>query len=214
MRRILILSVLGALSMPGGAVLTSPASAQPARVWEIGPITPRRRNYSVGMPLTPAPAGSGWYFDFPYPHDAAGHVHYVTFQPGPLIGKSKIVVRYRVDTAWGAGFVARGTPGQPATVSLYLQRQGDNWSGRGPYEYFRWYAPGPSVQEITPGVHEMTVSLNGWTSVNGRPNIAAFRDALVATDRVGLVFGSSSARGHGVYATAPARFTLISFRVL
>jgi hypothetical protein len=60
----------------------------------------------------------------------------------------------------------------------------------------------------------MTVSLSGWTSVNGRPNRTAFEDALVATDRVGLVFGSSSARGHGVFATAPARFTLISFRIL
>ena len=214
MRRLLVLSAIGALSLLPG-VLTSPASAQPAHVWEIGPIN-RGRNYSVGMPLTPAPAGYGWYFDFPYPDEAAGHVHYVTFQPGPLIGKSKIVVRYRVDAAWGARFVSRGAPGQPATVSLYLQRLGDNWSGRGPYEYFRWFAPMEGIQQIAPGVHEMTVSLRGanWTSVQGRPNRAAFEDALAETDRVGLLFGSLSVRGHGVYSTTPARFTLISFRIL
>ena len=43
----------------------------------------------------------------------------------------------------------------------------------------------------------------------------AFRLAAPADpDRLGLVFGSSEGRGHGVFATRPARFTLLSFRIL
>lgn len=209
-----ILSAIGAVTGLG-AVAAAVAAVQPAEMWEIGPII-RSRNYSVGMPLNPEPADRGWHFDFPYPNEAAGHVHYVTFNPGPLLGKSRIVVRYRVDAARGAGFVPREAPGAPATISLFLQRRGDNWSAKRQYEHFRWYAP---QREIRPGVHEMVVSLDDpeWISVMGKPvsvNPEAFRDALAQTHRLGIVFGSAGGRGHGVYATGPARFTLIDFRII
>jgi hypothetical protein len=74
------------------------------------------------------------------------------------------------------------------------------------------------VREITPGVHEMSVRLDDpqWTAVMGQRaagNPEAFRAALGQTSRLGLVFGSARARGHGVFATAPARFELIDFRI-
>lgn len=218
MRSFLMLSAVGALSVASGVALPATATAQPAYAWEIGPID-RGRNISVGMPSRPTPAGRGWYFDFPYPREAAGHVHYVTFRPGAIIGKSKIVVRYRVEAARGVRFIARDTPAQPATVSLYFQRRGDNWTGRRQHEFFRWFAPPATVRQIKPGEHEITVSLRDgmWGSVLGKPasaNRAAFDSALAQTDRIGLVFGSASRRGHGVYATGPARFTLISFRII
>ena len=57
-----------------------------------------------------------------------------------------------------------------------------------------------------------------WISVRGRSarspaSAGTLEAALTDIDRIGLVFGSSAARGHGVYATAPARFTLLSFRI-
>ena len=217
MRKFTLLTAAAALAA-GGFGLSSAAAAQPAQAWEIGPIT-RTGNASVGMPPHPAPAGSGWYFNFPYPSERAGHVHYVTFRPGSLMGASRITVRYRVDAAPGARFIARDTPQLPATVSLYFQRSGDNWSGRGPYAFYRWFAPPSGVRQIAPGVHEMTVSLQDprWLSVSGGRNAAAhprqFRAALAETARVGLLFGSSARRGHGVYATGPARFTLLDFRI-
>jgi len=200
---------LFSLACPAGASAAELASAP----WEIGPVI-RGRNYSQGMPAQPDPTpAGGWAFEFPQ----SGSVHYVTLDTGPLSGARRIVVRYRIEAVRGAQFVAAQAPGSPATVSLYLQRAGDTWSGKREYEFFRWYAPAASIREIRPGVGEISVSLDDhWTSVQGRPASAApgaFEDALRNTQRIGLVFGTSAARGHGVHATAPARFELESFRV-
>lgn len=190
------------------------AQAPPAEAWEIGPII-RGKNYSVGMPFSPAPSGRGWSFEFPYPQPGAGHVHYVTFASAPLAGASQITLRYRIDAARGARFVPQENPELPGTVSLFFQRAGDSWSGKR-HEFHRWYSP--TVTELRPGVHQVTVRLDdpGWISVFGKPasaNPEGFDAALEQTSRVGLVFGSTSARGHGVYASEPARFTLLDFEI-
>lgn len=201
------------------AAATAAFSALPIeRDWVIGPLI-RGKNYSVNMPLRPEPTRTGWSFDFPYPNRAAGHVHYVTFDPGSLAGKSQIAVRYRVQARKGTEFVPQERPDLPGTVSLYFQRSGDNWSARGKYNFYRWYAPNHSVHEIEVGVHEMVVRFDdpAWTPVSGpytRGNsLRAFEDALDRASSIGLVFGSTSARGHGVYSTAPASFELVSFEL-
>ncbi|ALH78825.1 hypothetical protein [Sphingopyxis macrogoltabida] len=209
------------LSLAAAALLlpaASPAAAPGAAEWEIGPII-RGRNYSQAMPLRPQPTRTGWRFDFPVGDSpAAGHVHYVTYRPAPIAPGSRIIVRYRVDARAGTRFVPQERPDLPATVSLYFQRRGDNWTARGRYERFRWYAPAATVRKIARGEHEMIVRLDdpNWISVNSRSaksDSGALEAALADIDRIGLVFGSSAARGHGVYATAPARFTLLSFRI-
>jgi hypothetical protein len=216
MRAMMIAATL--LTMASATVPTSALHAQSpgAGAWEIGPII-RSRNYSVGMPLRPTPSRRGWYFDFPYPSVDAGHVHYVTFNHGPLTGRSRIVMRYRVDAAPGVRFVSRETPGLPATISLYFQRRGDYWSGSR-FRHYRWYAPDHTVVDLTPGEHQLSVSLNdSWISVRGEPvaaNPLAYREAIADTGRVGFVLGTRAARGHGVYATGPARLTVTSFQVL
>lgn len=215
MRKPVIISLAAlALLLP----VASPAAAPEGAGWEIGPII-RGKNYSQGMPLHPEPTRTGWRFDFPVGSAAAGHVHYVTFRPGPLSPRSRIVVRYRVDARPGTRFVPQESPALAGTVSLYFQRRGDNWSAKGRYEHFRWYAPNATVRQISPGEHEITVALDDpdWISVLGQTagsNPDQLNAALADIDRIGLVFGSSAARGHGVYATAPARFTLLSFQIL
>lgn len=199
------------------AATAAPASAQPAAAWEIGPII-RGKNYSVGMPLQPTPAARGWSFAFPQPDVGAGHVHYLTFRHGSLAGASRLVLRYRIDASPRTRFVPREHPDQAATVSLFFQRQGDSWSGKR-HEHHRWYAPARTMRALTRGEYEVSVELDDpdWISVFGKTasaNPAAFATALAQTERVGFVFGSGWARGHGVYATGPARFTLVSFRVL
>ncbi|MBJ7500774.1 MAG: hypothetical protein JHC57_13570 [Sphingopyxis sp.] len=216
MRRPLILSAI-VLSLVAGAAAAAAFTAPGAAQWVIGPVI-RGKNYSQGMPLQPRPARNGWYFDFPVGSREAGHVHYVTFRSRPIPAASTITLRYRVDARPGTRFVPQESEDAPATVSLYFQRRGDNWSAKGRYEHYRWYAPAATVQEIAPGEHEMRVRLDDpdWISVMGRTagaNPGAIGAALADIDRIGLVFGSASARGHGVFATAPARFTLLGFEV-
>lgn len=64
----------------------------------------------------------------------------------------------------------------------------------------------------------MTVRLNDphWIAVTGGKagdDEGAFREALANLRKIGLVFGSTAARGHDVLATDPARFELLSFSI-
>lgn len=101
-------------------------------------------------------------------------------------------------------------------MSLILQRRGDRLTAR--YANYRWYAPVHTVVQLAPGQHRLTVPIDSrWTSVLGQPAGAhprAFAAALADSDRVGLVFGTRSARGHGVYATGPARLTVTGFQII
>lgn len=213
MKKLLVLSV----AMLAGLATATLSAMPPASDWLIGPNI-RGKNYSVGMPLQPEPTRDGWAFDFPYPNRSAGHVHYVTFRPGDLTAAERIVVRYRVNARRDAQFIPQEHPHLPGTVSVVFQRMGDNWSAKGRHNFYRWYAPNHTVQQIAPGLHEMVVELDDpdWKPVmggNATTSRSAFEAALADPSSMGLVFGSRAARGHGVFATAPARFELLSFEV-
>jgi hypothetical protein len=218
MRYRLVMGACGVVLAMASSGLASTGRVEDPINWSIGPDV-RGVNYSVGMLLKPTPVRPrGWSFVFPYPDREAGHVHAVTYNSGPLINASKIVMRYRIDSAPAAQFVPQEGTGERATVSLYFQRRGDNWSGRRRFEFYRWYVPAASVRELARGEYSITVNLAdpGWTSVMGRPaanHMAAFRDALAETSQIGIAFGSPNRRAHGVYSTGPARFTLIEFRI-
>lgn len=220
-----LLGFLAALGLGGGpsqpsapsapAPVAAPsARATDARAWTIGPII-RGRNHSVGMPLRPAPLrGGGFVIDLPRD---PGSVHYVTFPHGSLAGKSRIVMRYRVEMAPGVRIAPTTSPASPSILTLYFQRGGDNWSARGRFETYRWYASFASKMPIEAGEHEIVAPLDAnWTAVmtsTARTNPAAFRDALANADQVGFVLGGGDGLGHGVFATGPARLIVTEFRV-
>lgn len=206
------------LIAPANAGKPAPAAdPMQASAWEIGPILDGR-SYSPGMPSAPSQDGGTWYFDFPQPDRAAGHVHYLTFKHGSLSGKSRIVLRYRVEAEPGVQFVPQEDPSAPSTLTLYFQRRGDNWSGAGKYETYRWWATFRRHLPITPGTHELSVGLDeNWTSVMGASaasNPKGFRDAIRDAERVGFTFGGGVGAGHGVYATGPARFVVTGFEIV
>ena len=214
-RTTISLAAVAAASLVAGTALYAAAPA--ATEWAIGPII-KGRNYSVGMPRTMAPGRDGPWVAFPVVRAAPGHVHYVTLPTGPLPPDATIKVRYRIDAAQGTRFVPQEVPDQTATVSFVMQRRGDNWTAKRGYEHFRWYSPAAEVDPIEPGVHTMTLRLDDgrWTNVHGHSRSdhpRAFAEALANLDNVGMVFGSHGLRGHGVYATAPARFTLLDFTI-
>ncbi|HYI39798.1 MAG TPA: hypothetical protein VE053_05710 [Allosphingosinicella sp.] len=196
------------------------ASAHPAAVasdpqsWTIGPIV-RGRNYSKGVPLHPtARRGGGWHIDIP---SAPGSVHAATFRHGPLAGKRRIVMRYRIEAARGARLLASSDGLSPSMITLYFQRRGDNWSGRGRFETYRWYATFATRTPLVPGDHVMVAPLDGpWTAVEtsrATTSPAAFREALAAADQVGFVLGGGDGFGHGISATGRARLIVTDFRV-
>ena len=190
------------------------ASLPSASEWVIGPII-RGRNYSEGAPLHPTPRrDGGWQIDLPR---RPGGVHYVTFPHGSLAGKRRIVMRYRIEAAPGVQIVPSTAPQSPSILTLYFQRSGDNWSARGRFEAYRWYATFASQSPLKPGEHVIVAPLNGnWTAVqtsSARTNPAAFAAALEEADQVGFVLGGGDGYGHGVYATGPARLIVTDFRV-
>lgn len=211
---VITLALLAVFGDGSGASADAAANEPNPRAWVIGPII-NGRNYSQGMPLHPSPGpGGGWHIDLPR---APGSVHYVTFRHGSLAGKRRIVMRYRVEADPGVRIAPATSPASPSMITLYFQRRGDNWSARGRFETYRWYATFATQSPITPGEHEMIAPLNGnWTAVmtsSARTDPAAFRDAVAAADQVGFVLGGGDGYGHGVFATGRARLIVTEFRV-
>lgn len=189
------------------------ARAPVASAWDIGP-TIRGRNYSEDTPPSPSPVRGGMAVTIPA---APGSVHYVTRASAPLAGARRIVMRYRIDLAPGAKIYARTAPGQPGIMTLYFQRAGDNWSGRGRFEAYRWYATFATDRALAAGEHTMVAPLDArWTAVersSGATNPSGFAAALAETDRIGFVLGGGDGYGHGVYASGPARIVVTDFHV-
>jgi hypothetical protein len=211
---LIALMVLPACGGGAEASAAAAASSLDAGAWTIGPIV-RGRNYSKGMPLHPSPRPrGGWQIDLPR---APGSVHYVTFRHGSLAGKSRIVMRYRIEAERGARIVPTTDPASPSIITLYFQRAGDNWSGRGRFEAYRWYATFASKSPIAPGEHVIVAPLDGrWTAVESSTawtNRAGFQAALAEADQVGFVLGGGDGYGHGVHSTGRARLVVTGFRV-
>ena len=203
------------LSMvPIALALAAAAVGPPTSAWTIGPVI-RGESRSPGMPLHPsAGPGSAWHIDLP---QLPGSVHYVTFANGPLAGKRRIAMRYRIEAAPGVRILPVSDPNLPSMITLYFQRSGDDWSGRGPYEAYRWYATFATQMPIAPGEHVLVAPLDAnWTAVqrsSARTNPAAFAQALANAGEVGFVLGGGTGAGHGVFATGPARLVVEEFRV-
>ena len=213
--RAVIMVSLGLLAAAG---IEAPAPARTSYMnpsaWVIGPIV-RGQSRSRGMPLHPSPGpGRGWHIDLPQPPRS---VHYVTFRHGPLAGKRRIVMRYRVEAAPGVRLFASSDGRSPSMITLYFQRRGDNWSGRGRFETYRWYATFATQSPLVPGERVMVAPLDGpWTAVETSRAVtspAAFRQAVAEADQVGFVMGGGDGFSHGVSATGPARLIVTDFRV-
>jgi hypothetical protein len=163
------------------------------------------------MPLHPIQTPDGWAFDFPL---QTGTVNYVTYRFGSLAGKTHIVMRYRIET--DTGVEIRPTS-DPAFLSIgptvYFERANDDWVT----DNYRWWDTLDRTVPIVAGEFQLDVPLDGrWTDVMGgtpAPDAAGFQAAIRKADRVGFTFGGGTGYGHGVFATGPARFTLLSFKV-
>lgn len=170
--------------------------------WSIGPVI-NGKSRSSGVKL------EGSAFDFP---KASGSINAMLHAGIDLRGRSRLVLRYSVDTIL-ATFRPKESPDDTATVSLMIQRKGDDYSAKGAKASYRLYGPGP--QPLRLGQHLLTVELQpgGWVNVMGeQPTVDEFAAVVADLAAIHVCFGSSSARAHGVYATEWARFAVLELK--
>ena len=107
--------------------------------------------------------------------------------------------------------------GYPGTVRLYIQRAGDNMSGSGEYQQYRYWSK-LSYKELTSGTFNISESLQDpskWSDVYGKSG-SDYPDRFTATvsnaEKVGVTFGGGCFYGHGVFVSGgTAKFTINSF---
>jgi hypothetical protein len=179
--------------------------------------------YSPGMPAHPSPRETGgWYFDFP---SAPGSVHYVTATVNMTASKS-VSASIEITTAGTPTFEyaldANNTCVNPAHVRFLLQEKGDDLSGAGGKQFYRWWSIN-AAYELTPGLTTLTAQvsdLSQWLSVFGEradasaAATAGFKQAMNNLGAVGFSFGGGCFYGHGVRVSGGgARFAVTSYAV-
>lgn len=145
--------------------------------------------------------GAGWAFDFPT--DPAANVNCVLdYTRRPLTVGQTLTAMCKVT---GGGFTPWESPGSPALVSMFIQRRGDDFSGQGQYQGYRWYSkPLPlAAGDLTLSA---TLTAGDFSDVAGQHDPAAFAAALADMECYGIIFGWEAGRAHGVYGAGT--FTL------
>lgn len=132
----------------------------------------------------------GWCITFVNP------IHYVVLGYQGAVSKE---ISGELDIQGTDFYATEGASGPKAR--FYLQRRGDNMSGQGDYQYYRWWS-NPLHVRLTTGKVRLTVPLepDQWSSVFaafGNENVEQFKSALDSLQAVGLTFGGDFA-GHGV----------------
>lgn len=184
-------------------------SHTPAAAWQI--------RYSTGVSLDPGAPGEEFSFKFPR---APGSDHYIT---GPVMLAAKVAAhaRFTLTTGGDPVFDYRTAPDntcdRPAAVRLFLQRQGDDMTGRGDFEFYRWWSTAGTVLKAGTVTVDVPLDPALWTSVFGKTgdkNPGAFAAAMAHLGNVGVTFGGGCFFGHGVRVlNGSATFTMHRFAV-
>jgi hypothetical protein len=181
-----------------------PPPPAPVGQWSVGPVISGIQ-YSVGMPSS---VGDRW--DFPV--GPVNHVAYVT-KPLSLAGKSRI--RFEWSVIGNGPF--KPTAGDPPLtyVCLHFQKNGDNWSGIGPFDGFRWWSVDQVNIAAGDGMLDVPLQRDAWVSVLNNSDAAAFAAAQNDTCCVGFTFGNAEGKGHGIYAERPgSSFVVHSYEAI
>lgn len=167
---------------------------------------------STGMPAQMTKASDGTYF-FDFPSQSQGSVHYVVELAPSLQMGSVVKLDFNVS---GSGTVVP-VQGTTAQVSLFMQRKGDNLTGSGAYQQYRyWHSAAP----LTTGDGSLSCTLtpDQWGDVfgsNGMEHQSEFAECVANCEMIGFTFGDpgAGASGHGCYSSGSNRFTLKSFTI-
>ena len=189
--------------------------------------------FGAAVPANPIQTRAGWYFDFPADcaiNPTLGYkqcsVNYLVTGFGGTIADGKTIsMNYQIDVTGSPVFNYLINPnntcgsGSPGTVRLYFQQVGDNLSGNGTYEFYRWFS---TPATLAPGSNTLSVVLAGahWISVYGKAGndpaaAAGFAAAIANIANIGMVFGGGCFASHGVniQGSGTARFTVNSYGI-
>jgi hypothetical protein len=177
--------------------------------WSAGPVI-NGQNYSVGVKLIDNFDGTS-EFQFP---GLGGHVNYITKPYGSLASATRIRMTYRIEIEGDGKLVPKCCPNSLAQgPTIYFATKDNDWRKDGQ----RWWATFDAKTPMVAGTYEVVAPFTSrWTSVlnmDSDDNHAEFAEALRNADRIGFTFGGGDGFGHGVYATTPAKFTMLEFKV-
>lgn len=179
----------------------------PSRNWHIGPVI-NGVNSSVGVKM------EGNSFTFPKCDLSKGvdgpSVHYVTkIATPPLRGEMGLL--YEIQASPDAVFLAVDGLSE-GRISLFFQRQGDDYSQAKYDQGFRWWSKLRVPLKVEEAYFYAKLEEENWIPVNSNPN--AFYIAKDNALRVGFTFGGSGNAGHGVcLKSGTARFIIKEFSV-
>lgn len=183
-----------------------------AHGWIIGPIV-HGTNYSKGLPLRPHETDDGWEFELDVGQEADG----VTRDCNGLAGVKAIRFGLTVSDNPNAKLYPSEFPDRQAGITVFFQRRGDNFSGRGKYETYRWYSKSFPIKPG--GFVDVDVPLEpaAWKAVGSTHGTDApdlFKLAVENAGRIGIGFGSPGGRMHGICTTAPVEIEMFAWELV
>ncbi len=176
--------------------------------------------YSPGVVLGPPPGTPAFVIPEGPEADGAPSIHYLTRPTFGAIGPSNLSATYEFSTTGSPILQFRLRPnntcdGPPASVSLYFQRRGDDMSGSGEFEHYRWFSSAGAVLKEPSDVLEVPLAPAAWISVMGKTgNLAPvqFAAALANVQSIGMTFGGGCFKGHGVNVKPGSGTALFALR--
>lgn len=161
--------------------------------------------HSPGMPAQPRATKIGFSLDVPPGPDS--HVHIVVnYSPPVFEAGDTIRLGYSLT---GSGFTPDGQKDSPALVCLYFLTKGDLYNPSS-----RWCSNKANVLVAGDGSLSAKMVASDWVNAEGKHDPVAFAAALADLAAYGLAFGHETGRAHGVFATTPGRFELLTLTII
>ena len=178
----------------------------------IGPLAPNKKGWfiehSQGTSERPITNGNGWSVAIPASPGYLGAVKF--YDPFKMRVGGTLTLKCRV-VGNGTKPVQADLAHKQATVTLILQRVGDQGTGRGQYENYRWYSS--KMVNLLDGTYEISVPVTSQSfgGIMGSHDPKAFEETLKDIWNIQIGFGSAGGRAHSVHASeGPVTFYMDS----
>ena len=161
------------------------------------------------------PKINGNQFTFP-PDTSATAGYFYTKPVGAVAPNMTATLNYTVTGS--SDFQQTPQSGQsgdvnPATITLFIWRQGDDLSCHGAFASHRMWAAKRNLVVGANQVISAPLIYNNWTNCYGQYDPTGFLSTLQNLLGIGFTFGGQNFNGHGVYNPGGAGFIIEGFTV-